>query len=126
MNDRSNSEVDDLQIKRARILEKIRYDDLESDEKMSKAPKQLNLMKIERYLHGPVPVTQKESSEDVHQLDSVQHQLLNGINSWGTRTPQKVLVIATAAVNALGELSPGGALMRGFQEQSLARKFDLF
>lgn len=29
-------------------------------------------------------------------------------------------------MNALGELSPGGALMRGFQEQSLARTFCIF
>jgi len=64
--------------------------------------------------------------EDI-DLDSVQSQILNEIESWNTRTPHKVLVSATAAVNALGELSPGGALMRGFQEQSLARKlFCLF
>lgn len=120
-NDNSVSKVADPKIKKARILEKIRYDDLEDDEQMSKGPSQLNLVKIERYLHGPVPVTHHESAEDAHQLESVQYQLLNEINGWNTRTPHKVLVSATAAVNALGELSPGGALMRGFQEQSLAQ-----
>ncbi|KAG4076534.1 hypothetical protein HA402_011350 [Bradysia odoriphaga] len=120
--DISVRKVADPKIKKARILEKIRYDDLEGeDEQTSKGPSQLNLVKIERYLHGPIPVTHNESLDDAHQLESVQYQLLNEINSWSTRTPHKVLVSATAAVNALGELSPGGALMRGFQEQSLAQ-----
>lgn len=100
-NDISVSKVADPKIKKARILEKIRYDDLESDEQTSKGPSQLNLVKIERYLHGPVPVTHIESAEDAHQLESVQYQLLNEINGWSTRTPHKVLVSATAAVNAL-------------------------
>lgn len=121
-NDSTVSKMNDPKIKKARILEKIRYDDLECDEEVSKGPAQLNLMKIERYLHGPIPVASNDIVEDAHQLESVQYQLLNELNGWGTRTPHKVLVSATAAVNALGELSPGGALMRGFQEQSLARK----
>ena len=33
------------------------------------------------------------------------------------------LVSPAVAVSALGELTPGGALMKGFQEESLARKF---
>lgn len=123
-NDISVNKLNDPKIKKARILEKIRYDDLEDDETISNGPSQLNLVKVERYLHGPVPVAQCESVDDTHHLDSVQYQLLNETNSWSIRTPHKVLVSATAAVNALGELSPGGALMRGFQEQSLARKLE--
>lgn len=124
--DPAASELNDLNIKKARILDKIRYDDLECEEEIVKGPSQLNLVKVERYLHGPIPVPQYESSDDTNQLDSVQYQLLNEINGWSTRTPHKVLVSPTAAVNALGELSPGGALMRGFQEQSLARKFNFY
>ncbi|XP_055621631.1 general transcription factor IIH subunit 1 [Toxorhynchites rutilus septentrionalis] len=116
-------------IKRARILEKIHYDDLEDDSDSSKAPKLLNLTRIERYLHGPVPSTGVSSSgfhdtqtdNGLHDLDSVNAYILQSTSSWNNRTPHKVLVNATAAVNALGELSPGGALMRGFQEQSLAQ-----
>lgn len=120
--DGTPSKVIDPKIKQARILEKIRYDDLECDEQTSKGHTQLNLVKIERYLHGPIPVAYNETTDDANQLEYVQYQLLNELNGWSTRTPHKVLVSATAAVNALGELSPGGALMRGFQEQSLARK----
>lgn len=81
-------------------------------------------LQIERYLHGPVPVNyNSEVIEDPQDLSYVQDQILQDTEMWSSRTPHKVLVSATAAVNALGELSPGGALMRGFQEQSLARKF---
>ncbi|XP_062562070.1 general transcription factor IIH subunit 1 [Armigeres subalbatus] len=121
-------------IKRARILEKIHYDDLEDDIDPSKQPKQLSLTKIERYLHGPVPSTaavaassssggfhDTQSEHGLHDLDSVNAYILQSTGSWNNRTPHKVLVSAKSAVNALGELSPGGALMRGFQEQSLAQ-----
>uniref|UniRef100_A0A8D8AW16 General transcription factor IIH subunit 1 n=1 Tax=Culex pipiens TaxID=7175 RepID=A0A8D8AW16_CULPI len=119
-------------IKRARIQEKIHYDDLEDDPDASLAPKQLNLTKIERYLHGPVPSTTPSSGggggssfhdpQDAgHDMESVNGCIQQATGSWNNRTPHKVLVSAKAAVGALGELSPGGALMRGFQEQSLAQ-----
>uniref|UniRef100_A0A6B2EJP2 General transcription factor IIH subunit 1 n=1 Tax=Phlebotomus kandelakii TaxID=1109342 RepID=A0A6B2EJP2_9DIPT len=118
--------------KRARIMEKIAFEDLQgvpsgSQEggggESSGAKMQLNLTKVERYLHGPVPVAgnNAESDEPMQDLDSVQIHLFNLTDSWNTRTPHKVLVSATSAVNALSELSPGGALMPGFQEQSLAQ-----
>ena len=137
-------------IKKARILEKIHFDDLEDSEEATKKPQKLQLSKIERYLHGPVPSSfesdagqhhhhhhhghhhslhnllddHQQNDADLLDLDSVQGQIMQEADeSWNTRTPHKVLVSATHAVNALGELSPGGALMRGFQEQSLARKY---
>lgn len=122
--------------KRARIQAKITYDDLDADEPHisngAAAGAQLQLAKVERYLHGPVPSSSSNasssSSTNHHDndkqmdLNSTQYHVMQDTQSWNARTPHKVLVSATAAVNALGELSPGGALMRGFQEQSLARK----
>lgn len=121
-------------IKQARIQEKITYDDLAADKKSNSiGPTQLNLAKVERYLHGPVPIASGShndvelmsdtAAEQLRDLDAVQYMIRQDTESWKQRTPHKVLVSPTAAVNALGELSPGGALMRGFQEQSLARKF---
>lgn len=121
--------------KRQRILEKISYDDLgapalngdtvdcaTANQNLTKT-QQLNLAKVERYLHGPVPIA-GEPQEEAQELNlnMTQYQICQDSESWGQRTPHKLLVSATAAVNALGELSPGGALMRGFQEQSLARE----
>lgn len=120
-------------IKQARIQEKITYDDLAVD-KLSNSigATQLNLAKVERYLHGPVPIASSSANdcelmhdtavEQLRDLDAVQYMIRQDTESWKQRTPHKVLVSPAAAVNALGELSPGGALMRGFQEQSLARK----
>ncbi|XP_058459041.1 general transcription factor IIH subunit 1 [Malaya genurostris] len=117
-------------IKRARILEKIHYDDLEDDNDRNKQSKQLNLTKIERYLHGPVPISSGGISAAFHDpqsdyglpdLESVNGCIMQATSAWNNRTPHKVLVSAASAVNALMELSPGGALMRGFQEQSLAQ-----
>ncbi|XP_055692887.1 general transcription factor IIH subunit 1 [Lutzomyia longipalpis] len=116
--------------KRARIMDKIVYEDLmgnpEDDEAANAEKMQLNLTKVERYLHGPVAASSTPgggSDGDVPMLDldSVQIHLFNLTDSWNARTPHKVLVSATSAVNALSELSPGGALMPGFQEQSLAQ-----
>jgi hypothetical protein len=40
-----------------------------------------------------------------------------------SRPGATALVNPAAAVSALGELTPGGALMKGFEEESLAREY---
>lgn len=42
-------------------------------------------------------------TEDVNDLEYVHEQILQDTDWWGARTSHKVLVSATAAVNALGE-----------------------
>ncbi|XP_050506912.1 general transcription factor IIH subunit 1 [Diabrotica virgifera virgifera] len=107
--------------KRQRLLEKITYDDLEDTNNDSNTKSvQLNLSKVERYLHGPMP----DSSTDYlnpNEAASVLRGVIQETRQWGGRHPTTSLVTPAAAVAALGELSPGGALMRGFQEQSLAQ-----
>lgn len=124
-------DVDEPRNKRARIMEKIAFEDLEDDPVEKATVTQLNLTKVERYLHGPVPATTNHSSTDDDDepdvdMNTVCSQLARNTEAWEQRTPYKALVSANGAVHALGELSPGGALMRGFQEQSLARKETLF
>uniref|UniRef100_A0A182QC74 General transcription factor IIH subunit 1 n=1 Tax=Anopheles farauti TaxID=69004 RepID=A0A182QC74_9DIPT len=122
-------------IKRARIQAKITYDDLEGEEDERTRVKQLNLTKIERYLHGPVPSAighdtshsahhqhHQQGGAGLHDFETTHAMILEAANgTWSNRTPHKLLVSPAAAVSALGDLSPGGALMRGFQEQSLAQ-----
>lgn len=120
------------QTKRARINDKIRYDDLgnglveESNENGATnnqiGASELSLLKIERYLHGPIPdVHTNDVHDELNSMEETQAQILKSTEMWSARTPQKLLVNPKAAVNALGELSPGGALMRGFQEQTLSQ-----
>lgn len=137
-NSASNSTVNgvlgspDKPAKRQRIIEKIHYEDLgeplieaadttDSSKKIKKS-QQLSLAKEERYLHGPMPITGYDMHEDPRRMEEIQYHLMRATENWNQRTPHKVLVSPTAAVNALGELSPGGALMRGFHEQSVGRK----
>ncbi|XP_063708505.1 general transcription factor IIH subunit 1 [Culicoides brevitarsis] len=122
----ASSHEDEPKNKKARIMEKIIFEDLEADPAEKVTIPQLNLTKVERYLHGPVPSTTGPSSadEDDEQdvdMNTVCSQLARSTEAWMQRTPYKALVSANGAVHALGELSPGGALMRGFQEQSLAQ-----
>jgi len=113
--------------KKARIMQKIQLDDLAGDEtdNVTSGPK-LNLSKVERYFHGPMPSSSAmDYSNDepvaLGDLSSVCNQISHNTENWLTRSQFKTLISPTAAVNALGELSPGGALMRGFQEQNIAQ-----
>lgn len=81
---------------------------------------------MERYLHGPMPDTITEQLNP-NEVIAVCRGVLQETKQWQSgRQPSSALVSPAAAVGALGELSPGGALMRGFQEQSLARKKQFF
>ncbi|KAB0799219.1 hypothetical protein PPYR_07099 [Photinus pyralis] len=117
------SSADDAHVnKKIRIQEKITYEDLDSSNDTSNASKSiLNLSKVERYLHGPMPGSNAEYLS-VNDASSINRNILNECKQWqGGRQQTSNLVSPAAAVGALGELSPGGALMRGFQEQSLAQ-----
>lgn len=108
--------------KKQKILEKITYDDLEGEENNKNGNIHLNLSKVERYLHGPMPDSITEHVT-VNETAHVMRNVLQEARQWQFRPhmPNFGLVTPSAAIVALGELSPGGALMRGFQEQSLAQ-----
>lgn len=113
-----------------RIQEKLIYDDLDTTHDINtnnSAP--LNLNHIDRYLHGPVPGygnTEPTSEELLMTLN----QLRKEVSGWlaGNSIPRQLatsLVSPAAAVSALGELTPGGSLMKGFREESLGREYIL-
>ncbi|XP_017133170.1 general transcription factor IIH subunit 1 [Drosophila elegans] len=119
---------DEPQSKKQRLMEKIHYEDLgeplmEGDDdaahgdKVTKS-KQFELSKVERYLNGPVQNSMYDSHNDPMSLEEVQYKLVRNSESWLNRNVQRTFICSKAAVNALGELSPGGSMMRGFQEQS--------
>ncbi|XP_055383779.1 general transcription factor IIH subunit 1 [Condylostylus longicornis] len=117
-----------VKAKKQRLIEKICLDDLGTPlvdaiddmngKQTNKESLHLNLDKVERYLHGPVPVSYSDHVEELQGLEVTQYRICEESDMWSQRTPHKVLVSAKSAVNALGELSPGGALMRSFQEPS--------
>lgn len=113
--------------KRRKITEKTFYDDLTGDSKETGQQEKgsVKLAKVERYLFGPMPSSAGGDFNErfhEHDLDSVNQMIkMNVEQSWNLRTPHKNLVSATNAVNALGELSPGGALMRTFHDHNLSQ-----
>ncbi|TDG50242.1 hypothetical protein AWZ03_003458 [Drosophila navojoa] len=111
--------------KKQRLIEKIHYEDLgdpvieaEDPLQSTNKSKQVELSKVERYLNGPLQHNIYENQQDALSLDEVQYKLVRDSESWLNRSAQRHVICPKAAVNALGELSPGGQLMRGFQEQS--------
>ncbi|KAH3877055.1 hypothetical protein DPMN_000911, partial [Dreissena polymorpha] len=102
--------------KKARIREKNHYDDLDLIE--TRKSTNLRLSRMERYLHGPTPVTSMRytSSED---LISATNNVSAEIDSWNPDLSR--VLPGSTAISVLGELSPGGALMRGTTQQQLSQ-----
>lgn len=115
--------------KKQKIIEKIQFDDLGSQslDSESSAPtisNNLNLERLERYLYGPTPssgVIGSSHKGPEHPPDVVDVMTRQSANEWGQRVPHKQLLNPSHAVNVLGELSPGGLLMRGYQDQNLSQ-----
>ncbi|XP_035452619.1 general transcription factor IIH subunit 1 [Spodoptera frugiperda] len=106
--------------KKKRILEKIHYEDLE-DKPGNEDAQELKLSKIERYLLGPSSQSQQTHT---HTHNAPPLSALSSIcQAWssGQQCQRPVRVSASACVGALGELSPGGALMRHHQAASMAQ-----
>ncbi|KAL0268189.1 UNVERIFIED_CONTAM: hypothetical protein PYX00_010222 [Menopon gallinae] len=118
----TTNEVEDSPAKKkVRLQEKITYDDLSRDDSQENVPsKNLQLTKVERYLHGPMPSGMPDTSVD---LMAISNKLVRESELWTVYKKQVTpsLVSPAHAVSVLGELTPGGALMKGFQEESLAQ-----
>lgn len=110
-----------------RIQEKLIYDDLDAThDTNSNSSAPLNLNHVDRYLHGPVP-GYSNTEPTSEELLITLNQLKKETSGWltGNSIPRQLatsLVSPAAAVSALGELTPGGSLMKGFREESLGRK----
>lgn len=112
-----------------RIQEKLIYNDLDTScDINTNNGTPLNLTHIDRYLHGPVPGygdTESTSEELLAMLSHIKKEASSWIS--GNTLPRQAatsLVSPAAAVSALGELTPGGALMKGFREESLGREYN--
>lgn len=112
----------------SRIQEKITYDDLDTScDINTNKETPLHLSHVDRYLHGPIPGygnTEPTSEELLITLSQLKKEASGWL--YGNTLPRQAatsLVSPAAAVSALGELTPGGSLMKGFREESLGRKY---
>lgn len=110
-----------------RLKEKTFLEDLDTkcDVQLNTGPP-LVLTQVDRYLHGPVPSAENNHDTNIEQVKTVAVELMREVKKWANasylpRQPSNLLVSTDAALFALGELSPGGALMKGFRGDSLSR-----
>jgi transcription initiation factor TFIIH subunit 1 len=109
--------------KKQKIAEKIQYDDLgdaESCEKQNVVTNELNLEKLEKHLFGTDQIKMPQKNSKGYSLDMVDQTVRRLANEWNQRTTHKQLIHPAMAVQALGELSPGGALMSGYHDHNLS------
>ncbi|XP_014213223.1 general transcription factor IIH subunit 1 [Copidosoma floridanum] len=109
------------------IQDKIVFEDLDDkyDVQVNTGPP-LVLTQVDRYLHGPVSLNENNHDASTDQIRVTISQLLKEMEKWSStaylpRQPSTSLVNPAAAVSALGELTPGGSLMKGFREDSLSQ-----
>lgn len=114
-----------LLLKKQRIAEKIQFDDLgtimENEESSNGAKNTLNLERLERYLYGPTSSKDKSNRTNESNMEMIDQILKKNSTIWGQRVPHKQLLSANNALNTLSELSPGGTLMRGYQDHNLSQ-----
>jgi hypothetical protein len=58
-----------------------------------------------------------------HRREDVLARLKSEVDRWSPHSATHSLVHPATAVAALGELTPGGALMKGYTDDSLARMY---
>ncbi|KAL0819281.1 hypothetical protein ABMA28_008521 [Loxostege sticticalis] len=105
--------------KKRRILEKIHYEDLEAGNEDAEI-QELKLSKVERYLLGPSSQVQQSGPNANPPPLSALASICQAWSS-GQQCSRPARVSAASAVAALGELSPGGALMRHHHAASMAQ-----
>lgn len=80
-------------------------------------------MQVEGYLQGSAPQSIHSSDINSGSLAVRKEEFKRELMLWcSSHSGQNTLVKPAAAVSALGELTPGGELMKGFIAESQARK----
>lgn len=105
------------EVKKAKIAEKMAYEDLIDGGESSYA--KLNLTRLDRYLNGPVP-DHKTDVISVNELHQAAGALKKTVPIWEGRP--KLLDSMTAAKIVNLELQPGGLLMKGLHQDSATCK----
>ncbi|XP_034246933.1 general transcription factor IIH subunit 1 [Thrips palmi] len=118
----SDSSLKPPEEKRSRLQEKITYEDLDMVSTTQTAPPlRLNLGKVEGYLQGSAPQAGYTSESHGGSLANPE-EFRRELTAWcSSHAGQSSLVRPAAAVSALGELTPGGELMKGFIAESQAQ-----
>lgn len=109
------------ELKRKRIMEKVSYDDLMGEsgtDNQTNGQSKIQLEKLERYLYGPMPSVQVRNGVangiDYDEVERIVEENCDAIVTHNN------ILSSENAVLVLGELSPGGLLMKHLQDQNLS------
>ncbi|XP_014248752.1 general transcription factor IIH subunit 1 [Cimex lectularius] len=120
------NQVEEVSTKKRRIQEKIMYEDLEGNDDQSKTTFiKLKMAHVGGYFQGPSaaeessiqPVTEAELPLLAQAVNRVKEE----VAMFPLHSVNHSLVPPATAVAALGELTPGGALMKSHHNDSLAQ-----
>lgn len=106
--------------KKMRILDKISYEDLNAPSSNNSDSEQnnLKLMKVEQFAND---LTKSSDTSSKHRkikaANAVKEQIANDVLKWSKQTNISPMN-PSVAVQALGELTPGGSLMKGLLDDS--------
>lgn len=113
-NKKSNLPVAATNPKKTIVESKTKYDDLSTN--IQRNTSSLNLTKVGRYLSGPVPITDSDNMSAEEIIMSVNY-LNSSIHTWNPDLPS--VLTPSSAIVALGELMPGGTLMKNIDGTQL-------
>lgn len=140
----ADGESNGNQLTKEKLMNRIVYDDLgnpalsnvedkekeRSDRKMFSSlnmSRKIKTAGASRYLRAPMSDSTFEYKEGLRHMDDMNYTLISLTETWKKRNKHCNHLSSTAAVNALGDLSPGGALMRSYHDQQgSARKWISF
>ncbi|KAG8186566.1 hypothetical protein JTE90_020864 [Oedothorax gibbosus] len=105
---------DPKDLRRAIVESKTEYEDLSIS--TQQAVSSLNLSKVSRYLSGPIPQMESNNASIEDTVSAVNH-LNNAIHHWKTDLPN--VLAPNSAIMALGDVMPGGSLMKNIDSTQL-------
>jgi len=119
-----------VSVSKKRLLEKTQYEDLGDTGPIVKKVA-LNLAKTDRYLNGPTPAgsggllsgNALNVDLNINDVNNWKRGYLQALTKWSQEGDCREMLSARAAVSALNDLSPGGALMKGARQELMAEQY---
>lgn len=109
-----------ISCKKSRIIDKITYEDLSTDvaENGESESTNLKLTKVEQFANDLTKCGRVDNKNSkLKMANSIREQVSAEVLKW-SKEQQILPMNPSVAVNALGELTPGGKLMKGLMDDS--------
>nr|CAG4643877.1 EOG090X04EN [Lepidurus arcticus] len=101
--------------KKAKLQEKVTYDDLGSE--LEDRGAKLSLDRVERYLHGPTKANEEMNGKLNSESQIHGEVIQQSVQRWASSSPT-VPISSSTAIKILGDLSLGGSMMTGVVQES--------